>query len=1473
MKNNLLLILFSIFGCLSASAFPNMIVEHYTTEHGLSNNIVNCSLKDRDGFIWFGTWYGLCSFDGIRFKTYNNRHDIHSDVPPQKIQRIVEDRNGVLWLKTIDRKLYIFDKTYECFHAVYNDLKEYTDNTLIAKMESTPEGDLLLLTMNKTLLRASTDTHGKVHIEKLYEENRRKQPTDTPRPHILNETKEYINWVSRESQQIASYRKGKVLRSKPADFISRQLAATAADAFSCATEEGQHLWLGDVNGRIYRISPETGAVQLYTPEGIHTPIRNLVVLSSGTLYISTDQGIYEYNIGYNQLLKLSISLSGKDVSGAFTDKYDKIWFREANHALVYYDPLSRESRRFDYSNAFKIGDFEVQDIGEQGIFFLTATGELFHFDRETLSLQLLNKHAPFDDNQGRQLFFNLMLDPDGILWISSTTNGVYRVNFPKRQFSQLTDVLSLPAGINPTDGRSAGVRALFQTRSGDIWVGTRWQEVIWLDRNGKVKELFTEKNFRFGPVYHILEDSKGNLWFSTKGNGLVRAQPDVRSPHGFHFTRYTHEVGNPASISSNDVYCTFEDSQKRIWVATLGGGLNLLCQDEHQTHFKHRQNGLSEYPSHGLYMEVRTLTEDKQGRIWVGTMDGLMSFDSHFAQPERIEFETYRERNESPNVAVNDIYVLFKDSQSQIWVSVFGGGLHQMTGYDKEKRCPLFHSYGAREGMSNEVVMSVTEDREGNLWIASESGLSCFNKQTQHFRNYGRYDGFPNVKLQENSILYTLNGELWLGGNQEIVCFKPQQLETRSRVYPTFIVDFKVSNRPLTDIRESDGPTRSILYADAIELNHNQSMFTIEFAALNYYNPGHISYRYILQGYEEEWHYNSQNRIASYTNVPPGRYVFRVETLDEAGADPVSFKELPITILPPWWKTGWAYTLYTLLSLACLCVATRLTFFFLKMKNDVYIEQQLTEMKIKFFTNISHELRTPLTLIKGPIQELKARENFSPKSKQYVELMERNTDQMLQLVNQILDLRKIQSGKMRLHVSPVCLNKVIETFRDEFRLLAKEKEINYTLEIPQEEELKLWADKEKLCTVVRNVIANAFKFTPAGGSVTVSIEQSADGNRCFIRVADSGTGIATSKLSKIFERFVQDESAQTASQQGTGIGLALAKEIVDLHHGEVRAESPGEQGALFIISLPTGKEHFKPSEVDFYADDHTADDERPSDRSYEPVEPEMNEQLPTLLLVDDNKDLCRLIKLELEDKFNIHLAGNGVEGLRKVHLYHPDLIVTDQMMPGMDGMQLLQHIREDFQISHIPVIMLTARNDEEAKTKAILLGANSYITKPFSKEYLLACIGQLLKERRQFHDRIQQHEHTVRQDSYEQFLVKKDTQLLDKIHRVIEENMDNSDFNIDTIAVHIGLSRSGFFKKLKSLTGLAPVDLVKEIRLTKSVELIKNTDMGISEIAFAVGFKDSSYYSKCFRKKYDLTPREYINQWRKSDSKAGITDH
>ena len=1439
-----------------------MIVQDYTTENGLLHNSVFCAIKDTDGFMWFGTWYGLCSFDGVKFKSYNNRDDYNTDIPPHKLQTIIEAKNGNLWVKTIDHKLYLFDKRKEFFYDVFNVIKKkYSVSPKIIKIQKTEKGDLLLLTKNKDLLKAVLRDNGSLDVSLLYDSQSKREHKLTS--NLLIEDAGYLNWIGLDFK-IISCQKGNNLKSKPSDFVLRKMALKVGQEFTCAYLYGRILWLGDNYGNLCKVDYTNGNVTKRTliPG---CAIQNIVSDNGKNLFISIiNKGIFEYDDRTGALLKI-IPTAGNDVvTNSYFDSYDKLWFEINQTSLVYYDPFNKFTKRFVLPAGNVNKTLKFQDGKEQGLFFLTTSGDVAWFDRSSMSITLLNNQPELTLNGTKKSFFDLLLDKDNILWLTSTTNGIFRIIFPKQQFN----LFHLPP-TNPS-ATDFSVKTMYQARNGDIWVATRQAEVYQLDRNKKVKHIFSGKNNFIGNVYHIMEDRKGNLWFSTKGNGLVKAE-QTNSNTGYSFTRYVYDEKNPSSISGDDVYYTFEDSRNRIWVGLFGGGLNLLTSEKGKVTFKNKFNSFAHYPKYGLYMEIRNITEDKTGRIWVGTSDGLMSFDGHFRTPNQVDFEIYRSDTSGSNIADNDIYVLYKDAASQIWISVFGGGLNKLERYDKETKRPVFKSYSLKEGLKTDVIVSIIEDNNNALWLVTENALARFDKTKETCRNFDRYDGFLDIQMEQESAMKCQSGDLWFGNRMGILSFNPKKIETYNCDYKTFIVDFLVSNRDLSSFKGKPILRESIRYANSITLNHNQSTFVIEFAALNFYNQNRVSYKYILEGFEEEWHFNGKNRIASYPNIPPGKYHFRVQTIDEANPSLKSERTLEIIILPPWWLTWWAYTFYVILSIVLIYYLIRGVLFYIKMRNDIYVEQRVSELKIKFFTNISHELRTPLTLIMGPIQELKQKQQLTEKGLQYVSMIEKNASQMLLLVNQILDFRKIQNGKMILHVSQLNLKDLVDSFQKEFSVLSEEKEISFTFHY-FDDDISIWGDKEKLEIVIRNILSNAFKFTQTGGSILVTSGLTDDGLRCFVQVQDTGIGIPQNKISEIFERFFQGENSNN-NYPGTGIGLALSKEIVNLHHGSITAESKPNQGTVFTVEFQLGKDHYNPSEVNFYVSDtvtELSDGETDSDTESEESSSieiaENKNDLPTLLVVEDNKDLCNLLKLQLEDKYKVYIAGNGVEGLKKVNLYHPDIVVTDQMMPKMTGTEMLQQIRNDFQISHIPVIILTAKTDDEEKIKAISMGANAYITKPFNKEYLIARIEQLLSDRKVFRDKIwklEKAEESAENDTYENYLVKKDIQFLDKIHQVIEENIDNSDFNIDTIADNIGLSRSAFFKKLKSLTGLAPVDTIKEIRLTKSIELLKNTDMTISEVAFAVGFKESGYYGKCFRKKYGQTPSEYISKYRK----------
>ena len=733
-----------------------VISEHYTTHEGLPSNNVMCALKDRDGFLWFGTWYGLCRFDGDRFTTYNKSVNPKSDIPPRKVESLVEDAQGRLWLKTVDWKLYVFDRVTERFHAVYDELKKYTKNLQVIKIQRTDEGRILLLTKDKTLLMAHTNEQGGISIVKLFDG---KGQTD----------------------------------------------------------------------------PQT--LQLY--RDVRTTAHGYAV------YIGSDY----------RIMAVKGTLKALDAA------------MEKEAAIT----------------------------------------------RQTTITQQKAMAA------GIEKYSQLYLDYDSLLWVTTSNQGVYCISAPRRQFS----ILPLP------DSDQTGVRSICQLRNGTIIVGSRSRNVYLYDRDGQLRQTWSYAQYGVGAVYHVLEDSIGRLWLSTKGDGLVLATPDASQSAGYRFQHYTHQKENARSISGNNVYMTYIDSQQHVWVCTLDGGLNLVNEQKDSLTFYNKQNSFKHYPSYGLYSETRNMVEDTDGRLWVGTIDGLMSFDSRFKHPNDIIFKTYHNVPDA-TFANNDIFTLYRDQKKQIWVGAFGGGLQRLEGG------PL----GAREGLRNDVIYSITEDLHGHLWFATEAGLSLYNQETGRIRNFDQYDGLPNVEMEETAATCCSDGRLWVGSKQGILIFSPEQLQTSKAHYRTFILEVIANNQPYI------GPT-ALPYAHEIVLDHDQNAFTIEFAALNYQNHGSVNYRYRLEGFDRDWRYSGQHRVGSYNEVPPGTYTFIVEAIDDANPTMHSSAQLTVRILPPWWATWWAYLVYSLIAALIAWLVIRTVLQMNRMRNEVYISQRLAKLTSK----------------------------------------------------------------------------------------------------------------------------------------------------------------------------------------------------------------------------------------------------------------------------------------------------------------------------------------------------------------------------------------------------------------------------------------------------------------------------------------------------------------------------------------------
>lgn len=1435
-------------------------MKHYTTENGLANNNVNCLIKDKDGFFWFGTWYGLCRYDGYTYKKYNETDYPLLNMAPRKIHMLLEDKNGILWIKTIDGKLYTFNKKTEQFHFLNDEMKNMSGYTQVIKIQKNRSGNILVLTKDKNLFEASSDEAGHFDIRLECEVNRNQLNHKWQlKENILSESDTHICWIGKDYNVVSIEKKDSDAKTK---YILGEILSDSIQSFTAICQSEDLLWIGDDRGNIMSVNLETGFVSRFIFPQISNTIESLFYVK-GQLYFSVKkQGVFSYNISSKKIQKCINLSSDEKVASIYMDSSNMLWFN-TSRSLYICNIADNTVVSFPWEGKPFFDDMKVENWDKQYKFLLTPDGEAWMIDVLNGTRCYINELEGAEEISENQTFTDLYIDSEDGILMTTPNNGVYSLQFQGNSFKFFK---SMDFSERTNDSDLGGIRALCQTKNGNIWIGTRKKALYLLDSDGNLLQSYYEKDYDWvGSVYHILEDSKGNIWMSSKGYGLIKAVADNSQNCNFRFYKYTHSEIHSYSISSNDVYLTYEDSKGRLWIGTFGGGLNLLDENNGKTPlFYNIYNDFLDYPKFGQYREIRTLVEDAKGRLWIGTTDGLMSLNGDFLQVEKIDFETYRS-NTTSGITENDVYVLYKDSSSTIWGSVFGGGLLSLNNYDEKKHLPQFNIYGEKDGVYNNVVLSITEDLNGNVWFTTERGLSSYNRETKKFSSFDNFDGFPEVDIEENVIMHTQQNEIWIGSKQGLIKFNPKETYSHKLTSPTYIIDFKVANKSLKpgiDIPEA------IPYSDVFMLEHDQSMFTIEFATLNYVGKSRVNYKYKLKGYEDNWHYTGINRIASYTNVPPGEYTFIVESVDHTDSSFISDRKITIIILPPWWATWWAYLIYFIIILLLLYISVRLALSFVKMKNNVYIEQKLAELKIKFFTNVSHELRTPLTLISGPIQELKTGEQLSEKGVKYVEMMERSIQQMLQLVNHILDFRKIQNGKMKLHISVVNLSSFLSAICNEFQVIAMENNISFDIR-PIDSDIKLWIDEEKFGIVIRNILSNAFKYTPKEGRIVLDVKIEND-RKCRISIADSGVGIPADKLEEIFERFSQGENNSSISYKGTGIGLALSKELVNMHHGTISAESDGKNGAVFIVEVPLGKEHFGEYEVDFYVGDLLEKKDEYSNNNIEEVienEVDVDESRPTVLLVEDNKDLCVMLRMQLEEKFNVFIASNGVEGLDKIDKVHPDIVITDQMMPLMDGIEMIQKIKNNFETSHIPIIMLTALNGDDIKQKAYSIGANAYISKPFSRELLMVRIKQLLDERKHFIDQLYlplEKQDKISEESENQLFEKKDVELLKKVRMIIEENLDNPDFNIDSIAQSVGLSRSAFFKKLKNILGIAPVEFIKEIRLNKAEELIKNTDLSISEIAYTVGFRDAGYFSKCFRAKYNQSPRDYINQNRNS---------
>jgi len=1450
-KTGLYCIILLLFLTVGGTAQIKCKIEHYSTEDGLSHDGVMNILKDRDGFMWFGTWDGINRFDGHNFVTYKTRPGDSSSLKINRVDNIKEDKDGYLWLEVYDNQVYRFDKKNKKFLSVSNILAEKNiKNILFTGITLTGKNGVWLTTIDKGVFAVKNLPSAKPEITGYNVSSKDGFQLYSNKVNFLYGDKQQHVWIGTEAGlNCLTVDQSGVYKNKVVDTsFAKGLAYTSV------TEDEQYIWFGTGDGQLVRYHKTSG--QFLKKKISANRLNDLhVATNKHTIYATANLEVI--TIDRTSLHTFVSSFTGEGpLLSVYEDRSGLLWIEPEKHGLVKYNPVTRTFKYFfqendaNFYNTAK--EYKVFEDHNGRVWMSMKGGGFGYYNPLADTVEYFYNKPGSTDHQFSNIVIWSYLDEAGVLWLSTRDRGIEKIIFQVNDFKH---GLLVTKTLNKSDNE---IRGIFSDKNKRLWISSKSGNLYVYDKGKKVEDIFINKpSGSIGLVYNMMQDRNGTIWLGTKGNGLYRAVPIDAGGSRYTLTHYKADKKNINSLSSDLIYSILEDKKGRIWVATYQYGINLLVPDGDKIKFVNIHNSFKNYPA-GSW-KARHVQQDVNGNIWVATTNGLVIFDPDKGKPDDYMFKSYGKiPGDKSSLGNNDAQFIYRDSKNRMWVATSGGGLNRVMA--SSDRGLKFKVYTIEDGLPSDYILSIIEDNAHNLWLGTENGISKLNPEQERFRNYDSYDGLPKTGLSEASSLKLPNGDLLFGCINGYITFNPAAIiDQKIKAKMTF-TNFQINNKDVIPAETGSPLNVDINDTKKIELKYNENIISIDFTVLDYRSINKQIYAYRLNGFDPEWHVVKNQRKATYTNLPPGKYVFEVKSLNSDLYETLPVKTLSIKIAPPPWRTVWAYILYAVLLAILIEIARRIVFTMIRLRNRITVEQRLTELKLSFFTNISHELRTPLTLIVNPIEEIARQEHLSPKGQEYINVVRRNANRMVRFINQLLDFRKAQSGKMNLQVTHTDVLALVKDITQHFSEIANEKNIELSIS-SNVEELNAWIDAEKIDIVIYNLLSNAFKFTADHKIISIVIDKK---DEFFtISVIDQGIGVPNDKLNDIFELYFEVEKAPGNNLEGTGIGLALCKEIVKLHHGEIEARNNVDEGLAVILKVPVGKHHFKDGEgivIDTpMAAKHILPKPAEVITNVEiSLSPANKQDLPLVLLVDDNNELRKFLADQLQEFYNVVEARDGKEGLEMALKLIPDLIMSDVMMPEMDGIQLLDKLKKNVTTSHIPVVLLTAKSSVENQIEGLKYGADYYITKPFQTNFILASIDNLLKQRKKVFESLLVSKKTVELNPGEIVITSKDEIFLKEIIDIVENGMVDVEFNIDSVAGSIGMGRTTFYKKFKSLTNLAPVEFVREMRLKRAKQFLDANGQNISEIAYAVGFNSAKYFSTCFKEEYGISPSEYL---------------
>jgi ligand-binding sensor domain-containing protein/signal transduction histidine kinase/DNA-binding response OmpR family regulator len=1237
---------------------------------------------------------------------------------------------------------------------------------------------------------------------------------------------------------------------------------------------------------------------------IYPSVVSICERKNGDVWFATGAGLFSIKKGETQCKPetlLNKQLTSLLLTVIYEDSHNCLWIGTENNGLYIYS--FDQCKLYSYTASSPIekciigNDVSAICEGENGdIFVGTLDGGLVKFEMPSMKITRIH-----DANSNHILPVKaLLFDYSGQLLAGTDGFGMKKYN-PVKQTLEIYEPASAPFNFS-----SSKVHSLIQDKDGNTWAAIYQKGIFFIPANSNGFKYYGYKSFRKNSigsncVMSVYKDKSGIIWVGTDNDGLyavneqtqqVRHYKNTDSPSSVPSTilciydtdnghlwlgSYLHglamfdkETGNCSYINrknnkmlkSNKVYCITGDKKGNLWIGTYGGGLyNYNIASQSIVHQFYHENEEENGPVNNW---INSLICENSGRLWIGTLNGLSCLDTQTGM-----FRNYTKENS--RLPSNTIFALQKDRNGNIWISTDEGLTRLNIQSDEIKH------FTTQNGLSSNEICAIEEDKNGNIWISSLSGISKYSPVEDKFTNFYASDGLQSNEFSYRAHCRSADGELFFGGINGITGFYPNEIHARKKDLNVYVTNFYLFGKAVHRYQKSGSKVifdTPILEWSKINLATSDNVFGFEFSTLEYADTEGISYQYRLDNFDADWikALPGTNRV-TYTNLPSGTYTFFYQAIDKENQSKI--QSIDIIIRPPWYASPLAKIIYILIALTLIYGLYAFISSRIKQRNEMLrLEHadRINEAKLQFFTNISHEIRTPMTLIISPLEKL-LMNNKDVKLQNTYLLIYRNAQRILRLINQLMDIRKIDRGQMQLKVRETDIVGFIRDIMQAFEYMAQKKNIDFQFRTGFDK-LKVRIDLNNFDKVLFNVFSNAFKFTPEEGEITVELlvgtDDAASGplKKYFeISVSDTGTGIDEAQIDRIFERFYQIESEITHSSYGTGIGLHLARSLVELQHGVIYAENRSDDmtGSRFIIRMPLENSHQDANETDIVSEDSP---DNSFSRSGKDDLFEINENGTDepdvvhartkyrVLIVEDDTEIGNYICRELAPFYKVTHVNNGKEALELILKEKFDLVISDIRMPKMDGIVLCRKIKSNIRIDHIPVILLTAKSGDEDRLEGLETGADAYMVKPFHPEILKKTVANLIANR----ERLKAKSKSCTEGKIKEIEIKSyDETLMERILKVINDNIQNPDLNVEMLSAEVGLSRVHLHRKLKELTNLSARDFIRTVRLKQAGELMASKKLAVSQVYEAVGFSNFSHFSLSFKEFYGMSPTEYMH--------------